>query len=46
MAEVEGRGMNEVGIYRVSGVASEIQELKAAFEAGEFNSHQKLTLMF
>ena len=34
VAEVERRGMNEVGIYRVSGVASEIQELKASFDAG------------
>ena len=32
--EVERRGMNEVGIYRVSGVASEIQALKASFDAG------------
>jgi len=34
VAEVERRGMNEVGIYRVSGVASEIQALKASFDAG------------
>nr|CAB3219663.1 active breakpoint cluster region-related protein [Phallusia mammillata] len=32
VAEVERRGMNEVGIYRVSGVASEIQALKASFD--------------
>ncbi|XP_077456802.1 breakpoint cluster region protein isoform X1 [Stigmatopora argus] len=30
--EIEGRGMDEVGIYRVSGVATEIQALKAAFD--------------
>ncbi|XP_078481148.1 LOW QUALITY PROTEIN: active breakpoint cluster region-related protein [Ciona intestinalis] len=32
VAEVERRGMGEVGIYRVSGVASEIQALKASFD--------------
>ncbi|XP_057686965.1 PH_BCR_vertebrate and RhoGAP_Bcr domain-containing protein isoform X1 [Corythoichthys intestinalis] len=31
--EIERRGMEEVGIYRVSGVATEIQALKAAFES-------------
>ncbi|XP_030625730.1 breakpoint cluster region protein isoform X2 [Chanos chanos] len=31
--EIERRGMEEVGIYRVSGVATEIQALKAAFDA-------------
>ncbi|KAG5840734.1 hypothetical protein ANANG_G00191820 [Anguilla anguilla] len=31
--EVERRGMEEVGIYRVSGVATDIQALKAAFDA-------------
>ncbi|XP_059359482.1 breakpoint cluster region protein-like [Carassius carassius] len=31
--EIERRGMEEVGIYRVSGVATDIQALKAAFEA-------------
>ncbi|XP_077600473.1 breakpoint cluster region protein-like isoform X1 [Stigmatopora nigra] len=29
--EIERRGMDEVGIYRVSGVATEIQALKGAF---------------
>ena len=32
IAEVEKRGIEEVGIYRVSGVASEIQALKEAFD--------------
>uniref|UniRef100_H2YG57 Active breakpoint cluster region-related protein n=1 Tax=Ciona savignyi TaxID=51511 RepID=H2YG57_CIOSA len=32
VAEVERRGMEEIGIYRVSGVASEIQALKASFD--------------
>ncbi|XP_044300334.1 breakpoint cluster region protein [Varanus komodoensis] len=31
--EVERRGLEEVGIYRVSGVATDIQALKAAFDA-------------
>ncbi|XP_075836100.1 breakpoint cluster region protein [Microtus pennsylvanicus] len=30
--EIERRGMEEVGIYRVSGVATDIQALKAAFD--------------
>ncbi|XP_061672639.1 PH_BCR_vertebrate and RhoGAP_Bcr domain-containing protein isoform X2 [Syngnathoides biaculeatus] len=30
--EIERRGMEEVGIYRVSGVATDIQTLKAAFD--------------
>ncbi|XP_050662869.1 breakpoint cluster region protein-like [Macaca thibetana thibetana] len=32
MEELERRGMEEVGIYRVSGVATDIQALKAAFD--------------
>uniref|UniRef100_A0A672RK96 Breakpoint cluster region protein-like n=1 Tax=Sinocyclocheilus grahami TaxID=75366 RepID=A0A672RK96_SINGR len=31
--EIERRGLEEVGIYRVSGVATDIQALKAAFDA-------------
>lgn len=31
--EIERRGMDEVGIYRVSGVATDIQALKAAFDS-------------
>ncbi|XP_040897994.1 PH_BCR_vertebrate and RhoGAP_Bcr domain-containing protein [Toxotes jaculatrix] len=31
--EIERRGMEEVGIYRVSGVATDIQALKAAFDS-------------
>uniref|UniRef100_A0A672S316 Breakpoint cluster region protein-like n=1 Tax=Sinocyclocheilus grahami TaxID=75366 RepID=A0A672S316_SINGR len=31
--EIERRGMEELGIYRVSGVATDIQALKAAFDA-------------
>lgn len=36
--EIERRGMEEVGIYRVSGVATDIQALKAAFDASEYLS--------
>lgn len=34
--EIERRGMEEVGIYRVSGVATDIQALKAAFDVSEW----------
>lgn len=37
--EIERRGMEEVGIYRVSGVATDIQALKAAFDSSEFTSN-------
>lgn len=39
--EIERRGMEEVGIYRVSGVATDIQALKAAFDVSKY-----LRLMF
>jgi hypothetical protein len=32
VAEVEKKGLDDVGIYRVSGVCSEIQRLKKLFE--------------
>ncbi|XP_065100254.1 breakpoint cluster region protein [Paramisgurnus dabryanus] len=32
LEEIERRGMDEVGIYRVSGVATDIQALKTAFD--------------
>lgn len=35
--EIERRGMEEVGIYRVSGVATDIQALKAAFDSSELS---------
>lgn len=35
--EIERRGMEEVGIYRVSGVATDIQALKAAFDSSELD---------
>lgn len=34
--EVERRGMLEVGIYRVSGSASDLARLKKAFETSMF----------
>lgn len=33
--EVEKRGIDEVGIYRISGVATDIQALKTAFDASK-----------
>lgn len=33
--EVERRGMDEVGIYRVSGAASDISALKATFNSSK-----------
>ena len=35
MEEIERRGMEDVGIYRVSGVATDIQALTAAFDVSE-----------
>lgn len=43
--EIERRGMEEVGIYRVSGVATDIQALKAAFDSSEFNRLVRLSFM-
>lgn len=34
--EVEKRGMSEVGIYRVSGSASDLAKLKKSFETSEY----------
>lgn len=36
--EVEKRGIDEVGIYRISGVATDIQALKAAFDSSKASS--------
>lgn len=44
--EVERRGMNEVGIYRVSGSASDLQKLKKSFESSELNRHNLLSFQF
>lgn len=35
LEEIERRGMEEVGIYRVSGVATDIQALKTAFDTSK-----------
>ncbi|KAL7031589.1 hypothetical protein ACKWTF_007067 [Chironomus riparius] len=40
--EVERRGMNEVGIYRVSGSASDLQKLKKSFESNAYEAEQLL----
>lgn len=46
--EVERRGMNEVGIYRVSGSSSDLQKLKKSFESSKsikcLKNHQKFQL--
>lgn len=42
--EIERRGMDEVGIYRVSGVATDIQALKAAFDSSAFSLHLRSDL--
>jgi len=34
--EVERRGLKEQGIYRVSGLNSDVQKLKKAFENSEY----------
>lgn len=34
--EVERRGLSEVGVYRVSGSASDLARLKKSFETSEF----------
>lgn len=36
--EVERRGMDEVGIYRISGAANDIAELKTAFDSSKETS--------
>lgn len=37
--EVEKRGMSEVGIYRVSGSASDLAKLKKSFETSKSERH-------
>lgn len=37
--EVERRGMDEVGIYRISGATSDIGALKAAFNSSKKGKH-------
>lgn len=40
--EVERRGMTEVGIYRVSGSASDLSRLKKSFETNSYEAEQLL----
>ncbi|OQR80204.1 active breakpoint cluster region-related protein-like [Tropilaelaps mercedesae] len=40
--EVEKRGINEVGIYRLSGSSSDVQRLRRAFENDPFEAEQLL----
>ncbi|ODN05287.1 Active breakpoint cluster region-related protein [Orchesella cincta] len=40
--EAERRGINEVGIYRVSGSASDVSRLKKAFETNSYEAEQLL----
>uniref|UniRef100_A0A1I8NNV9 Active breakpoint cluster region-related protein n=2 Tax=Stomoxys calcitrans TaxID=35570 RepID=A0A1I8NNV9_STOCA len=40
--EVEKRGMSEVGIYRVSGSASDLAKLKKSFETNPYEAEQLL----
>ncbi|CAH0546403.1 unnamed protein product [Brassicogethes aeneus] len=40
--EVERRGMAEIGIYRVSGSATEISKLKKSFETNNYEAEQNL----
>lgn len=37
MSECDVAGMRDVGLYRVSGVLSDIQKLKKAFEKSELH---------
>jgi len=40
--EVERRGMKEIGIYRVSGLSSDVQKLKKAFEVNPYEAEHLL----
>lgn len=44
--EVEKRGMSEVGIYRVSGSASDLAKLKKSFETSKLIIYYKLNFGF
>lgn len=45
MREVERRGMMEVGIYRVSGSASDLSKLKKSFETSELQRFVQLYIL-
>lgn len=40
--EVEKRGMSEVGLYRVSGSASDVAKLRKSFESNSYEAEQLL----
>ena len=40
--EVEKRGINEVGIYRISGSSSDVQRLRKSFESNPYEAEQLL----
>lgn len=40
--EVEKRGMAEVGLYRVSGSASDVAKLRKSFESNSYEAEQLL----
>lgn len=42
--EVERRGIHEVGVYRVSGSASDLNRLKKSFETSEYTCTAGTTL--
>lgn len=44
--EVEKRGMSEVGIYRVSGSASDLAKLKKSFETSKLIIYYRLNFSF
>lgn len=44
--EVEKRGLEDVGIYRVSGLSSEIQRMKKGFEKGMLLSIMMIMIAF
>jgi len=44
--EVERRGVGEVGLYRVSGSASDVARLRKSFESNSYEAEQLLKEVF
>lgn len=44
--EVERRGVGEVGLYRVSGSASDVAKLRKSFESNSYEAEQLLKEVF
>lgn len=44
--EVERRGVGEVGLYRVSGSASDLTKLRKSFESNSYEAEQLLKEVF